>query len=167
MNPFASATVLAGQLRTGKTSALELLDAQLARIDRHGAALNAVVTLDTARARNQAQELDGRRGDSPGMLHGLSATIKDSFETAGLLTTCGAPQWKKHVPAANADAVERLSAAGMIISGKSNVPIYAGDVQPTTCCSARPTIPGICHAPAGARPAAQPQRWRRGSALLN
>lgn len=130
MNPFASATVLAGQLRTGKTSALELLDAQLARIDRHGAALNAVVTLDAARARNQAQELDGRRGDSPpGMLHGLSATIKDSFETAGLLTTCGAPQWKKHVPAANADAVERLSAAGMIISGKSNVPIYAADVQ--------------------------------------
>lgn len=130
MNPFASAIELAEQLRTGKTSALELLDAQLARIDTHGAALNAVVTLDAVRARNRARELDARRGNSPsGVLHGLSATIKDSFETAGLLTTCGAPQWKKHIPTVDADPVQRLLDAGMVVSGKTNVPIYAGDVQ--------------------------------------
>lgn len=129
INAFASASELLAQLRSGSLSARELLEAHLARIERHGAALNAVVTLDAERARIRAQQLDERQAGPRGVLHGLSATIKDSFETAGLLTTCGAPQWRKHVPLANAAAVDRLLDAGMAIIGKTNVPIYAGDVQ--------------------------------------
>lgn len=129
VDPFACATELLACLRSGNLSARELLEAQLARIEKHDAALNAVVTPDAARARIRAQALDEQKAGPRGALHGLSATIKDSFETAGLLTTCGAPQWKRHVPAADAAAVDRLLAAGMVIIGKTNVPIYAGDVQ--------------------------------------
>jgi amidase len=62
-------------------------------------------------------------------LAGIPITVKDSFETEGLRTTCGAPQWSRHVPPANADAVQRLVDAGCIVFGKTNTPIYAGDLQ--------------------------------------
>ena len=56
-------------------------------------------------------------------------TIKDSFETAGMRTTCGAPELSDHVPSRDADAVARLRAAGAIIFGKTNLPAWAGDMQ--------------------------------------
>jgi amidase len=56
-------------------------------------------------------------------------TVKDTFETDGLVTTAGAAELATHVPQADAVAVARLKAAGAIIFGKSNTPIYAGDWQ--------------------------------------
>ncbi len=47
----------------------------------------------------------------------------------GLRTTCGAPIYSKHVPAVNADPVQRLEDAGGLVFGKTNVPIHAGDLQ--------------------------------------
>jgi amidase len=131
IDPFSSATELLGQLRAGESSSRELLESYLQRIERHNPGLNAVVTLDAARARSRADAADARRagGGAAGALHGLPATIKDSFETAGLRTTCGAPIYSKHVPAVNADAVQRLEDAGGLVFGKTNVPIHAGDLQ--------------------------------------
>jgi len=48
---FSSASALAGAIRTRQVSASEALDAHLAQIDRHNAALNAVVIRDDAAAR--------------------------------------------------------------------------------------------------------------------
>lgn len=131
INPFAPATELAGQLRTGEVSSRELLDFFLDRVERHNPQLNAVVTLDAGRARSRADQADARRagGAVPGALHGLPATVKDSFETAGLRTTCGAPLYSRHVPGSSAEAVRRLEEAGMVTFGKTNVPIYTGDLQ--------------------------------------
>ena len=56
-------------------------------------------------------------------------TIKDAFETEGLVTTSGAPELRDHVPASDAVAVARLKAAGAVVFGKTNLPIYAGDLQ--------------------------------------
>ncbi len=121
---------MAALVRSGGTSAADLLESHLTRIARHNPALNAVVTLDAERARQQARALD----NDPALmraapLRGVPATIKDSFETAGMRTTCGAPQWKNHLPQADAEAVQRLREAGMVLAGKTNVPIYAGDLQ--------------------------------------
>jgi len=131
INPFAPATELLHRLRGGKVSCRELLEACLERIERHNPGLNAVVTLDAARARGRADAADVRRGGggAVGALHGLPATIKDSFETAGMRTTCGAPIYSQHLPVENADAVHRLEGAGTVIFGKTNVPIHAGDLQ--------------------------------------
>ena len=72
----------------------------------------------------------GPRGrQSWGPLHGLPMTIKDAFETEGLVTTSGAPELAAHVPTVDADAVARLKAAGAIVFAKTNLPLYAGDVQ--------------------------------------
>ncbi len=59
----------------------------------------------------------------------MPLTIKDSFETAGLTTTCGAPEFAEYRPESDAIAVARLRAAGAIILAKSNVPRMAGDFQ--------------------------------------
>jgi amidase len=130
LDPFATAGDLAARLRAGETSASDLLERQLERIAAHNPRLNAVVTLDAERARARARALDADPGLLAGArLRGIPATIKDSFETAGLRTTCGAPQWKAHVPATDAHAVARLVEAGVVVAGKTNVPIYAGDLQ--------------------------------------
>jgi amidase len=83
------------------------------------------------RARHAADAADAARarGTLLGPLHGLPMTVKDTFETAGLRTTAGAPELAQHVPAADAVAVARLRAAGGVILGKTNTPLYAGDAQ--------------------------------------
>ena len=130
VDPFATAGTLALALGRGEVSSVEVLESQLGRISAHNPALNAVVTLGADQARAQALALDRDPTLMRGApLRGMPALIKDSFETAGMLTTCGAPQWKRHVPAVHAHAVQRLADAGMVLAGKTNVPIYAGDLQ--------------------------------------
>jgi amidase len=128
---WQSASSLAPAIRRKEISSRELLELHLGRIKVLNGQINAVVMLDVERARQRAGELDvaTARGESKGPLHGIPITIKDSYETAGLKTTCGAPIWRDHVPATNADAVQRLVDAGAVIVGKTNTPIFAGDVQ--------------------------------------
>ena len=131
INPFSPATELLGGLRAGEVSSRELLETCLVRVERLNPGLNAVVTLDAAGARSRADAADARRAGmgAVGALHGLPATIKDSFETTGMRTTSGAPVYAKHVPGTNAEAVQRLEDAGSLVFGKTNVPIHAGDLQ--------------------------------------
>ncbi len=128
---FLSAAELARMLAAGDVGSVELLDHFLARIDRFDGDVNAVVALDADRARRRAAEADAARarGETWGPLHGLPMTVKDSFETEGLVTTSGAPELADHVPATDADPVARLKAAGAIVFGKTNLPLYAGDQQ--------------------------------------
>ncbi|WP_217570652.1 MAB_1171c family putative transporter [Streptomyces sp. GbtcB7] len=110
-------------------SSRELLDLHHQRIQAN--TLNAVVTLDIDEARQAAGASDDRRarGQSVGHVDGLPLTIKDSFETVGLRTTCGAEELCHHIPARDADAVARLRHAGAVIMGKSNVPAYCQDLH--------------------------------------
>ena len=92
------------------------------------------------------------RGHDVGALHGLPITVKDSLETAGLRTTSGAPTWPATSPPGDADAVARLRAAGAVIFGKTNLPIFAMDWQTSQ--------PGLRHhqQPLGPRPARRAAR---------
>ena len=131
MEIWDDATALTAAIRDKRVSSAELLDALLARVDEHNPAINAVVARDVDRAREQARAADAATaaGESWGPLHGLPMTIKDSIETEGLTTTSGAPELRDHVPARDASAVARLKAAGAIVFGKTNLPLYAGDLQ--------------------------------------
>src|SRR5262245_15374911 len=128
---FLPATELARLLAAGDVSSVELLDHFLARVDEHDKGINAVVALDADRARARAAEADAARarGESWGPLHGLPMTVKDAFETEGLVTTSGAPVLADHVPDRDADAVALLKGAGAVVFGKTNLPLYAGDLQ--------------------------------------
>jgi len=126
-----SATDMSRKMATGELSSEQILDAVLEQISVCNGYVNAVVTLDESGARAQARRADEAyaRGQSLGPLHGIPVTIKDSYETAGLLTTAGFPPLKKYVPDQDATPVARLKAAGAVIVGKTNLPVLAGDFQ--------------------------------------
>jgi amidase len=126
-----SATALAAAIRARRISSREALDALAARIARHDRAFNLVVTLDLERARAAAAVADEEvaRGRLRGPLHGVPMTIKDSYQTKDVRTTSGAPELAEFVPQEDAVPVARLRAAGAVIFGKTNLPLYAGDVQ--------------------------------------
>src|SRR5262249_2703199 len=83
------------------------------------------------RARKEADEADAAlaRGEIRGPLHGVPITIKDSFQTKGMRTTSGAPELSGFIPTEDAWPVARLRETGAVIYGKTNLPIYAGDLQ--------------------------------------
>jgi amidase len=124
------AHALAEAIRRRDVSSRELLEHYLARVDALNGPLNAVVTLDNDGARVAADAADAAlaRGDDVGPLHGVPMTVKDTYQTAGMRTTCGLPAWD-HVPEHDAEAVRRLRGAGAVIFGKTNTPALAGDWQ--------------------------------------
>ncbi len=126
-----SATALAAMLRTGKIGCVELLEHFLARIERFNPTLNAVVATDIDSAMAQAETADEARAnrDFRGPLHGLPMTIKDALAVPGMPCTSGAPEFADYHPPEPAVAVARLAEAGAIILGKTNVPLYCGDLQ--------------------------------------
>jgi amidase len=117
-------------LREREVSAVELLDFHLRRIERYNPALNAVVTLDAARAGSAAAAADAARArGEDGVLLGLPLTIKDCIYVAGLPTTGGLVERAGAISEADARVVARLRAAGAVFMGKTNVPPYAADWQ--------------------------------------
>ena len=128
---FKSATQLAAMIQLREISALELLDYYLDRVERFNSDLNAVIVLDADRARTRAKEADVAlaKGDIWGPFHGVPMTIKESYNVAGLPTTNGRPDMKDNLAETDALAVERLKAAGVVIFGKTNVPLNLADFQ--------------------------------------
>jgi amidase len=121
---------LASRVRAGQVSAVEALDAHLARIEKHNPELNAVVSLDAELARRQAEAADAarHRGEDLGPLHGVPMTIKDAYDVAGLRTTVGTPILDR-VPEQDSTVAARLRAAGAIIVGHTNVPPWLADYR--------------------------------------
>ena len=128
---FATASQLAQMIRDKEVSATEVLNAYLEQIEKYNYKVNAIATLDTARAKQRAIEADEAlaRGENWGALHGVPITIKDAIETAGLRTTAGYLPLKDYIPQHDAIAVERLRAAGAIIMAKTNCATVAADHQ--------------------------------------
>ena len=87
----SSAKSLAAAIREKRISSVELADAYLARIEEVNPTLNAVVQLRADGARAEARRADEAlaRGESVGPLHGVPMTIKDSLDTAGVISTGG------------------------------------------------------------------------------
>jgi amidase len=129
-NVLDSAVNLRAALLAREFSSRDLLEAVLAVISRLNPALNAIVQIDAASAWRAAAESDARisRGKAR-PLEGLPVTVKDCFETAGMVTAVGAPALKNYLPKEDASAVARLRGAGAIVLGKTNVPLLTGDFQ--------------------------------------
>jgi amidase len=121
---YWSAVAITRALRKRELSAREMVDACLERIDEVNPKVNAVVQLDSEAARAQANELDklAKRGEFRGPLHGLPITIKDSLDTAGMVSTGGTLGRRNFVPREDAPVVARLRAAGAVLLGKTNTP---------------------------------------------
>ena len=122
---------LRAALESGQTTAVELVQAYLARIDAYDGpdtttALNAVVVRSPA-ALQEAQASDARRtrGETLGPLDGIPYTAKDSYLVKGLTAASGSPAFKNLIAHRDAFTIERLRAAGAICLGKTNMPPMA------------------------------------------
>ena len=126
-----SATRLARSIAAKEVSSRDVLEHFVARTLALDSDINAVVRWDLDRARSAAAAADEAvaAGESLGPLHGVPMTIKDSFQTEGCITTAGAPELADYVPPADAAPVARLRDAGAIPFAKTNLPIWAGDIQ--------------------------------------
>jgi len=122
---------LRAALESGQTTAVELVQAYLARIDAYdgpqtATALNAVVVRNPD-AMKEAEASDARRakGETLGPLDGIPYTAKDSYLVKGLTAASGSPAFAKLVAQRDAFTIERLRAGGAICLGKTNMPPMA------------------------------------------
>src|SRR5262245_20843167 len=101
---FQSAAAMAAAIRKKELSAVELVQAALARTEAVNPALNAVVQLcaDEALADARAADHALARGEPLGPLHGVPFTLKDAIETRGVVCTGGTEGRANYIP--NEDA---------------------------------------------------------------
>lgn len=123
---FSSARALAAAIARRELSSVDVVEAYLERIARVNPALNAVfqVQHESARAAARRADEDLARGRSHGPLHGVPMTIKDSLDTAGVISTAGTLGRREFVPGTDATVVRRLREAGAILLGKTNTPEF-------------------------------------------
>jgi len=122
-----SATETARRIRAGELTAVDAVEASLARIDERNGELNAfVLRLDEkARAAAIAADQAAAAGARLGPLHGVPVAVKDLFDPLeGERNTLGCRVFADHVADANATYIQRLLDAGAIIVGKTNTPEF-------------------------------------------
>jgi aspartyl-tRNA(Asn)/glutamyl-tRNA(Gln) amidotransferase subunit A len=112
------------ELLARRLSAVELVEAVLARAERLGPALNAYLHLDAEGALKLARDADQQGSDEWAPLAGIPICIKDIVDVAGMPTTAGAAGWKR-LPGRDAASVARLRTAGAIMVGKGHTNEFA------------------------------------------
>ncbi len=101
--------------------------ARIARLDRAGPGLHAVIALNPdalaeARALDRERKVQGPRGP----LHGIPILVKDNIETADPTpTTAGSLALAANISGQDAPVIARLRAAGAVILGKTNLSEWA------------------------------------------
>ncbi len=116
------ATEAAAAMRRGDLSAEDYAAALLNRckLTRN---LNAFITLEPERVLEAARAADRllASGAEPGLLHGLPIPVKDSVNTKDYPTTAGTRALQAFFPAEDAELIRRLTNAGAIVMGKTNL----------------------------------------------
>ncbi len=117
----------------GSLTCRELLEEALEALAAT-AGLGAVVHLDEAAARSQADMLDAMAatGRSLGPLHGVPITVKDVIHVSGMPTRAGSATYE-HLQPPEGTAVARLRAAGALVFAKVATHEFAMGVTTPQC----------------------------------
>jgi aspartyl-tRNA(Asn)/glutamyl-tRNA(Gln) amidotransferase subunit A len=116
-----SAARTAEAVRRRELSAVEVVQAALARVERLEPRLNAFATLTPQLALDDARRVDAvlAAGGDPGPLAGVPVTVKDLIAVGGVRQAFGSRLLAHNVAAHDAPAVARLRAAGACLLGKT------------------------------------------------
>lgn len=139
---FSDATELAERIRTKKLSPVEVVRAHLDRIEAVDPKINAIVALaENAMAEARKAEAAIMAGEDVGPFHGVPFTVKDSIDTAGVLTQRGSPIFKGRIPDEDATSVARMKKAGGILLAKTNLPEFSYWIESDNLLSGRSNNP--------------------------
>src|ERR1700733_3092547 len=139
---YSDATKLAELIRTREVSPVEVMQAHLDRIEAVNPKVNAIVTIvEDALESARKAEAAVQRGDELGPLHGVPFTVKDSIDTAKVLTQRGSPIFKGRTPGEDATSVARLKRAGGILLAKTNLPEFSYGVESDNLLTGRTSNP--------------------------
>jgi len=117
---------LQDKLRSGETTAADILASVYDRIAAVDDKVHAYITLTKEAAELQAAAADAaiRRWEM-GELTGVPIALKDIFCTRGVPTTCGSRILADFIPPYDATVVGKLRAAGAVFAGKANMDEFA------------------------------------------
>jgi len=125
---WSSVAEIAAAVQSGKTSALDVTEQMLGVIGKRNPVLNAFTAVTAERARAKARAVDASPDRAKLPLAGVPFAVKNLFDIEGLPTLAGSKINRKR-EAAKRDAVliERLEAAGAVLTGALNMGEYAYD----------------------------------------
>ena len=143
---FSSITELATHINARRISPVELTESYLARLEKSGKWLGAVVTImrDSALAEARAAEREIRRGRYRGLLHGIPYGAKDLLATRNAKTTWGATPYKDQQFDDDATVIKKLREAGAILVAKLAMIELAGGMGYN---EAHASLTGACKTP--------------------
>jgi aspartyl-tRNA(Asn)/glutamyl-tRNA(Gln) amidotransferase subunit A len=119
-----SAAEIRRAVASREMTAVEVCRAALARVEALNQTLNAFITIDAERALARAQAIDANPDPTLPLL-GVPVAVKDNICTRGLRTTAGSRVLEDYVPPYDATVIERLTAAGAVLIGKTNCDEFA------------------------------------------
>ena len=127
-DPFCYASVddLTAMFRAGQASPVDLLKAQIKRIEALNSKVNCITYEHFDQALKEAQQSEDRyrRGDAR-PLDGITVAIKDEFNRPGWRTTQGSLIFKNSAPATeNSAVIDSLEAAGAVMPFQTTAPEF-------------------------------------------
>lgn len=147
-----SAVELSAAIKEGKTTAVEAMEAVLAKIDEKESGIHAYVTIDREAALESAARVQKKieAGELTGPLAGVPVAIKDNMCTEGMLTTCSSKILGNFIPTFSAEAVLNLEKAGAVLIGKTNMDEFAmGSTTETSAYGETKNPWNLEHVPGG------------------
>jgi aspartyl-tRNA(Asn)/glutamyl-tRNA(Gln) amidotransferase subunit A len=139
---YSDATKLAELIRNREISPVEVVQAHLDRIEAVNPKINAIVSVaEGALEAARAAEAAVLAGEKVGPLHGVPFTVKDSIDTAGVLTQRGSPIFRGRIPDTDATSVARMKKAGGILLAKTNLPEFSYWIESDNLLSGRSNNP--------------------------
>lgn len=147
-----TATELGKKIKAGEIGVLEAAKASLDQIEKEDKTIQAFLTVDEEAVLKQAKEVEEgiRTGRLKSPLAGVPIAVKDNICTKGMLTTCASKILENFVPFYDAEAVQQLKSAGLIVLGKTNMDEFAmGSTTETSAYAVTKNPWNPAHVPGG------------------